>query len=286
MKVAITGAKGQLGNDLLKTKPVGVETAELGREDLDIRRKEDVRAFLAGSRPDALVNAAAYVRVDDAEDESREAFDVNATGVKNLVEACREAGIPLVHISTDYVFDGRQAGKPYTEDDWPNPINAYGVSKYAGELFVRNYHEMHYIVRTCSLYGSSGARGKGGNFPLTIIDRARKGQQLRVIDDIVMSPSYSFDVASQIWKLALGGYPYGTYHVANSGACSWHVFACKILELSGIAAEVVAVAHTEYATKARRPLWSPLASSRGIALRRWEAGLQAFLEEVRTGRPG
>jgi dTDP-4-dehydrorhamnose reductase len=285
MKVAIIGAKGQLGNDLVRTKPEGIVALPFDLEDVDITERAQVLSLLGESRPFAVINAAAYVKVDDAEDESGEAFRVNALGVKHLAEACSRTGAVLLQVSTDYVFDGLRSGEPYTEDDAPNPVNAYGISKYAGELFVKNYLDRHYVVRTCSLYGAAGARGKGGNFVFTILDRARKGQPLRVVDDIFMSPTYARDAAVWIWDMLRGGYAYGTYHVANSGFCTWYDFARAILGLSGLSADIQPVAHTAYAMKARRPRWSPLASARGLVLRRWESALEAFLGEARGASP-
>jgi dTDP-4-dehydrorhamnose reductase len=283
MKIVITGAKGQLGNDLVGTKPERADILPVDLEDLDITDRGQVFSLIAETRPDAVINAAAYVRVDDAEDEGAEAFRVNALGAKHLSEACSKTGAVLLHVSTDYVFDGLRSGEPYTEDDAPNPINTYGISKYAGELFVKHYHDSHYIVRTCSLYGAAGARGKGGNFVYTVLDRARKGQPLRIVNDIFMSPTYARDAANRIWDLLAGKYAFGTYHVTNAGFCSWYDFALRILEYSGMTADLQPVAHTEYAMKARRPLWSPLASTKGVSLRRWEPALEAFLREV--GRP-
>jgi dTDP-4-dehydrorhamnose reductase len=249
-------------------------------DDCDVTDRERVRAVLRECRPDLVVNAAAYVRVDDAEDHADEAFRINAVAAGNVVKACGESGAALMHLSTDYVFDGAKAPLPYDEFDHPNPLNVYGISKYAGELAVRNYTDRHYIVRTASLYGKAGASGKGGNFVYSILDKARQGGLLRVVDDIVMSPTYALDLSQLLWEMILDRRPFGLYHAVNAGRCSWYEFAQTIVALAGLSCECVPVSCSEYPTRARRSRWSPLVSARGIRLRDWEAGLGSFLREV------
>ncbi len=281
MKIAIVGSRGQLGQDLVRTAPSEAELTTFTHGDFDITDREDVFDFLAGEeRFDVVINTAAFHKTDLCEDEPQKAFLVNAVGVKNLAEACEKTGSVLVHISTDYVFDGRKLSKrePYYEEDTPNPINIYGVSKLAGEHIVRNYLERHYIVRSSSLYGVAGASGKGGNFPYTILRKAKAGEKLRVVDDIYMVPTHTYDLAQGIWRLVLENHPYGTYHITHTGCCSWYEFAKKILELAGIDADIVPVKHTEFPTKARRPLWSVLGTRKGIELCPWEEGLERFIK--------
>ncbi len=282
MKVALLGANGQLGSDLVKTRPEGIELVPLTRKEIDVTNREQVDRVLSDIRPDLILNTTAYVKVDLAEEEPEKAFAVNAVGVKNLVDVCLKTGAVLVHISTDYVFDGKKikTKEPYTEEDLPNPINVYGISKYAGELIVRNYLEKYYVVRVASLYGRAGASGKGGNFVYTILNKARAGEPLRVVDDIYMSPTYTLDAAREIWSIIFKERPYGLYHVVNSGYCSWYEFAVKILEFAGIEARIEPVKHTEFPTRVRRPLWSPLASIKGVALRPWEEALREFVEGI------
>ena len=285
MKVALIGASGQLGNDLLKIAPQRIELIPLSRKEIDITVKEQVENVIKKLSPEIIINTSAYVKVDLAEEEADKAFMVNALGVKNLVDICRELEIVFLHISTDYVFDGKkfELKEPYTEEDTPNPINIYGLSKYAGELIVQNYLEKYYIIRVASLYGKKGASGKGGNFVYTIINRAKNGEPLRVVNDIFMSPTYTLDAAKKIWEIILEEKPFGIYHVTNSGYCSWYEFAVKILEYSGLKnkVDIKAIKHTELKTKARRPMWSPLKSVKGIELRRWEEALKDFLNSLR-----
>ena len=283
MKVAIIGSRGQLGQDLVRTAPSEVELATFTHGDFDITDRTDVFDFLAGEeRFNVVINTAAFHKTDLCEDEPEKAFLVNAVGVKNLAEACRKADTVLIHISTDYVFDGSklEEKKPYYEEDTPNPINIYGISKLAGEYIVRNYLEKYYIVRSSSLYGVAGASGKGGNFPYTILKKAKAGEKLRVVDDIYMVPTHTYDLAEGIWRLVLEGYPYGTYHITHTGYCSWYEFARKILEFAGIEADIEPVKHTEFSTKARRPLWSVLETKKGIDLGPWEEGLEKFINHA------
>lgn len=277
MNILLTGANGQLGSDIIKTKPDYVEILPYGRQDLDITDRDKTHFILREKRPEVVINAAAYVRVDDAEDNVMEAFRINAAGVKNLVDACNETGSLIVHISTDYVFDGRKSFVPYNEEDIPNPLNVYGMSKFSGELFVKNYAYKAYIIRTASLYGKSGASGKGGNFVYTVMDRLAKGQTMKIVNDIYMSPTCTYDLAQEIWRLLAEKRSYGIYHAVNDGYCSWYEFARKVSLLAGLNGKIVPVSHKEYITKAKRPLWSPLISIKGITMAPWEKALQVFI---------
>lgn len=280
MKVLLIGSNGQLGSDIVRTKPDKVELTTFNKQSLDIIDRENTFRILKGIRPDVLINTAAYVKVDDAEDNIEEAFKINALVVKNLVDACNEIDSAILHISTDYVFDGQKKPIPYDEYDGANPLNAYGITKYAGELFVKNYSSKFYIIRTASLYGKSGASGKGGNFVFTVLDKLRKRQAMKVVNDIHMSPTCTYDLAQEIWRLIIEKSPYGLYHSANSGHCTWYEFAKMISSISDIEGEIIPISHEEYPTKAKRPLWSPLISVKGIKLRRWEEALEAFLREI------
>lgn len=283
MKIAIIGSRGQLGQDLVKTAPSQLDLITFTRGDFDITDRIDVFDFLAGEEKfDVVINTAAFHRTDQCEDEPEKAFLVNATGVKNLAEACDKANAILIHISTDYVFDGGKikTKEPYYEDDTPNPVNIYGVSKLAGEYIVRNYLEKYYIVRSSSLYGVAGASGKGGNFPYTILKKAKAGEKLRVVDDMYMVPTHTFDLAQGIWRLLLEGHPYGVYHITHEGYCTWYEFAVKILETVGLKADIEPVKHTAFPTRARRPLWSVLGTRKGVKLPPWEEGLRRFVDMI------
>ncbi len=282
MRVVLLGASGQLGCDLKRTVPPNVKLFSLTRNELDITLKTNVETVLENLKPDIVINTSAYVKVDKAEEEINEAFKVNAIGVKYLVEICKKLKITLLHISTDYVFDGKKGKlkEPYYESDQPNPLNVYGISKLSGELLIRNYLERYYIIRVASLFGKAGASGKGGNFVYTILNKAKAKQPLKVVNDIYMSPTYTLDAAKEIWKLLLEKREFGIYHITNSGYCSWFEFAKEIIKIAKIDTDIKPVSHTEFKTKAKRPLWSPLSSEKGIKLPHWKTALDRFLKEI------
>ncbi len=232
-RVVVIGANGQLGTDLVKVLD-DRELIPLSHSDLDICDFVYTRTRLSQIRPTVVINTAAFTRVDDCEDEVSKAFWVNAYAVRNLAQVCADLNCVLIHISTDYVFGGEKH-TPYTEDDAPNPLNVYGVSKLAGEYFVRNICPKHFIIRTSGLYGVAGSSGKGGNFVETMIRLAQEGKPIRVVTDQVLTPTYTKDLSQKIKELSQTG-AYGVYHITNSGQCSWYEFAAKIFELLDIEA--------------------------------------------------
>lgn len=283
-RVAIIGSTGQLGSDLVSIlKSSGsFDVIPLRHENADVTDAKSVRAALLDHRPEIVVNSAAFVRVDDCEDHSEEAFRVNAVGAFNVASSCAELTALCVYISTDYVFDGTKES-PYVESDAPNPINVYGTAKLAGELLVRQAAPRWLIVRMAGLFGKTGARGKGGNFVETIIAKAKKGEPLRIVDDIRMSPTYTRDAAEGLLGLLKSGCE-GVVHLTNAGNCTWYEFATKILQLAGSPACVNPVNTAQYPTKARRPVNSALVSARAQAflnqpLRPWPQALKAYLVE-------
>ena len=277
MKVAVIGSTGQLGTDLVKAFRGGHEVIALTHRDIEVENPDSCRV-LEEHEPDAVVNTAAFHRTEDCELYPERAFLVNAVGAKNVAEVCSRIGAVCVYISTDYVFDGCK-GAPYDEEDVPNPINAYGVSKLAGELFTRNYCEHSYVVRLASLFGVAGASGKGGNFVETVIGKARRGEELRVVDDVVMSPTYTRDAASAIRSLLESGAEYGVYHATNDGYCSWFEFTKAIFEILGVSASIKPISSSDFASRARRPRFSALTSVKGVKLRGWRDALKEYLKE-------
>jgi dTDP-4-dehydrorhamnose reductase len=282
MKILIIGADGQLGTDLCKAIP-GNEQIPLTIKDIDITDKAGAAAVIKKYAPQIVINTAGYSRVDDCEDYEAQAFAVNTLGVKYLAQACQTIDAALVHISTDYVFDGEK-GSPYTEADAPAPLSTYGVSKLAGEFCVKYLLKKYYLVRTTGLYGCAGCLGKGGgNFVDNIIERAQAQKELKVVTDEVMSPTYSLDLAKKIYGLVKTG-RFGLYHIVNHGECSWHDFAVKIFELLGKPVAVKKISVSDLRTKARRPVYSALenAALRSIGLddmRSWPEALAAYLME-------
>lgn len=282
MKIAIIGADGQLGTDLCKTLS-NSEVIPLTHNDIEITSMDSVRKALSHHKPEAIVNTAAFVRVDDCETEPDKAFQVNALGARNVAVVAQELGAKLVHISSNYVFGGEPEPKrsPYTEFDVPIPLNIYGKSKLAGENLVRHLCNKYFIVRTSSLFGIAGAMGKGGNFIETIIKLAKERDELRVVNDQVFSPTYTPDVAGKIARLIATEY-YGIFHITNSGACSWYEFAREILKLARLKTPITPITSAEYTQKARRPNNSALDNYQlrllGIAaMRSWQAALKDYM---------
>lgn len=280
LRVAILGSTGQLGRDLVEVleKSGDFEVVALSHEQADCTQAESIRAALLSARPQTVINCAAFVRVDDCEDQAQEAFAVNALGALKVARACAEIDASCVYISTDYVFDGAKHG-PYLESDTACPINVYGASKLSGEYLVRQTVPRWLIFRVASLFGKSGARGKGGNFVETILAKAKRGDVLRVVGDIQISPTYTRDAARALSEL-LKNATTGVIHSANGGTCTWHEFAKAAVELCHLDVPVEAVSSAEYSTRARRPKNSALASERlGISQPHWRDALQAYLIE-------
>ena len=279
-RVAVIGSRGQLGNDLVEAlqNHEDFEAISLTREQADCTDAASVRRALLQVRPQIVVNCAAFVRVDECEDRPQQAFEVNALGALNAARACAEADSLCVYVSTDYVFDGSKT-KPYNESDSTCPINVYGVSKLAGEFLVRQSAPHWLIVRAASLFGRTGARGKGGNFVETILAKAKAGEPLRIVNDVRMSPTYTRDAASALVGLIEADVG-GVVHLSNDGACTWYEFAKQILDLMGLCAAIDPVSSKEYPTRARRPKNSALLSERSLVkLRSWQDALKAYLVE-------
>jgi dTDP-4-dehydrorhamnose reductase len=280
VKVAVIGPRGQLGSALCEAfRRRAVDCVELDHGRVEVTDPQSVLVALRDARPAAVVNTAAFHKVDACEEDPKRAFEVNALGALHVARACREAGARCVYVSTDYVFDGAKA-EPYLEEDLPNPVNVYGASKLAGEHLVVQTCPDALVVRVASLFGGLGSRGKGTNFVLTVLERARRGEALRVVDDVRMSPTYAEDAAAAIVELVAGGAS-GVFHVVNKGACSWYELAVRVLELAGLRVPVHPVPQEAYPARARRPRNSALSTAkleaRGLRLPPWEDAVQRYL---------
>jgi dTDP-4-dehydrorhamnose reductase len=282
MKIVIIGADGQLGTDLCKVIPKN-EQIPLTIRDIDITDRKKTFAVIKKHSPDIVINTAAYHNVDEAEDNRELAFSVNADGTKNAAEACKEAGAALVHISTDYVFDGRK-GSPYLETDVPHPLSVYAESKLVGEQYVSNILARYFVVRSAGLYGAAGCMGKGGtNFVEGMLKRAASQPELKVVTDEVLSPTYTLDLAGKINQLMRTEH-FGLYHIVNHGECSWFEFTCKIFELLKRKVVIKKASSDDFKTKAKRPKYSVLKNAHleqiGLDdLRPWQDALAAYLIE-------
>ncbi len=247
---------------------------------VDIECSSEVAAAVAHVRPSLVVNTAAYHNVERCETHAERAFAVNTIAVDALATICEASNAALAHVSTDYVFDGKAAA-PYDESAEPHPINVYGISKYAGELAVRARTERAFIFRTSGLYGISGMSGKGETFVERVRRQARTGEPLRVVDDLTSSPSYAADVASAIRSILEVG-EFGTYHVTNSGGCTWYDFAREILTASGLDTPIERITSKALVSYVTRPRYTALAhgaiSRIGVPeLPDWKDGLRRYL---------
>ncbi|GAB6164903.1 dTDP-4-dehydrorhamnose reductase [Thermostilla marina] len=281
--IIVTGAEGQLGSELCRI--LGRRAVGWDLPYVDLLAPDKVQKAFEDARPDAVIHAAAYTAVDRAEDEPERCFAVNADATARLVDLCRGRGIPILYVSTDYVFGGGDVrGEPYRETDPVHPQGVYAGSKYQGELAVCRW-EKHYIVRTCGLYGKLGTHSPG-NFVETMLRLGSQGKKLRIVDDQHCTPSYVPHVARAIVFL-LENAPEGTYHVVNGGETTWFGFAQEIFRLAGLEVEIEPITTQEYGAKAPRPAYSVLDTSKYHALPGappmpfWREALAEYLDSRR-----
>jgi len=282
-KIAIIGADGQLGSDLVPALK-GHEVVPLFWPAFDIVKADDAAGVLRRIRPDVVINTAAFHRVDECEDRADLAFAVNAFAVRDLARTCRALGAVLIHFSTDFVFDGEK-GFPYLEEDCPGPLSVYAASKLAGEHFVRAYADRAFVIRTCGLFGRAGCLEKGRNFVETMLFLQASGRkEIRVVCDQIVTPTPTEELAARVAAL-IGTEAYGLYHMTSEGSCSWFEFARAIFELScGDPSIVIPVDTAAYGAKARRPAYSVLENGRmrkiGLApFSLWRESLAAYLKD-------
>jgi dTDP-4-dehydrorhamnose reductase len=258
-----------------------VETIGLTHSDIDISSPESIHSALSGVRPEVIVNTAAMHHVEDCEKEPLRAYGVNAIGSRNLAIVARELDAKLVHVSTDYVFNGAKK-EPYLEEDRAAPLNVYGNSKLAGEAFLHGVAEKYFIVRTSALYGKSPCRAKGGrNFVDLMLKLAAERDELRVVDDEIVSPTSTVELAKQILILSQTNH-YGLYHASAEGSCSWYDFAKAIFEITNTKVTLKIAGPNEFPAKVPRPKYSVLENAelkkrRLNVFTNWQDGLRAYL---------
>lgn len=279
MKILITGSNGMLGHDLINVLQDNHELILTTSKTLDITDKQQVIEFLTQSKPDIVINSAAYTDVDGCEENQDLAYSVNGEGVKNLALACREIDSALVHISTDYVFDG-SATEPIAENGEIGPISVYGKSKLKAEEAIQEILDKFFIVRTAWLYGINGK-----NFPKTMLELAENHSQITVVYDEVGTPTYTPDLAGAISELIETDY-YGIYHITNSDYCSWCEFAKYIFEVADKDVTVIPVTASEFARPAPRPSYSVLRNKNWIdkgfkPLRSYRDAIKEYIELIK-----
>jgi dTDP-4-dehydrorhamnose reductase len=277
-RVLITGGNGQLGTDLSRQLDDRAEVRALSHAELDIADDDAVAALIGEFKPDTVFNCAAYHNVDLCETEEEMSFRINAVAVKRMAQRCSEAGAKLVHFSTNYVFDGRRA-EPYGEYDLPDPRSVYAISKLAGEGMALAYGERALVVRGAGLYGLHGSGQKGGNFVTRMLNRAREGQQIRMVGDQRLQPTFTHDLATAVIEAAERDAT-GIVHLTAGGACSWLEFTEAIYDVAGIEVPIEAVTTSG---PVDRPLNGVLARPRAdelglTPLRDWREALEDYMK--------
>ena len=279
-RVVITGGEGQLGSDLSEQLSQRAEVRAVGHAELDIGDDDAVGRLIDEFRPNAVFNCAAFHNVDLCETEEEMSFRTNAVAVKRMAQRCSEAGAKLVHFSTNYVFDGRRA-EPYAEDDVPNPRSVYAISKLAGEATALSYDSGALVVRGAGLYGQHGSGQKGGNFVTRMLSRAREGQQIRMVSDQRLQPTFTRDLATAVIE-AVDKDATGVVHLTAGGACSWLEFTEAIYAIAAVDVPVEAVTTSG---PVDRPLNGVLARPRAhalglTALRDWRDALEDYMQRA------
>ncbi len=279
--VSIIGPNGQLGSDLVKVfTKAGWKVNPITHAEISVENPESVSNALKSAGTDWVINTAAFHKVDDCEKDSQKAWEVNAEGAKNVAVAANEYGMRSIFISSDYVYSGNK-GNSYRESDHVSPINAYGHSKAGGEAVTLAASQRNLVIRIASVFGSAGSSGKGGNFVETIINKAKAGEPLNVVDDIVMSPTYTVDAAIKILELVTQEKS-GIFNASNSGSTSWFGFAKEILTQTGLKTSL-STTKTNWDLTPKRPMNSTLDITKVeqflIKSPNWTDGLKGYLLE-------
>lgn len=289
-RILVTGVNGQLGQELSGVLPSIGEVIGVGRAELDLTQPEAIRQLIQEVKPDFIVNSAAYTAVDKAESEPELANAINAIAPGIIAEECEKLSIPLIHVSTDYVFDGRKSS-PYQDTDSTNPLSVYGKTKLAGEIAIQNNCQNYIILRTAWVYGVGGK----GNFVKTMLRLGKDRPEIRVVADQIGSPTYTLDLANAITQLITLFQPeiVGIYSYTNSGVASWYDFAVAIFEEANLLGwdlqiqRVIPITTPEYPTPATRPAYSVLAGEKiskvlGNFAPHWRQSLRKMLTKLYT----
>jgi dTDP-4-dehydrorhamnose reductase len=258
MKTAVIGANGQLGSDIVKAfKTNGDDVIELNHSQIEVSDIDSVSNSLKNIKPDVVINTSAQHNVEKCEQDPSLSFAVNGIGARNLAIVCKDLDSTLIHISTDYVFDGSKMA-PYIEPDKTSPLNVYGNTKVSGEQFVESIAKKYFVVRTSGVYGHNPCRAKGGlNFVELMLKLSKEKPEIRVVDDEILTPTFTGEIAKQIVRLSSAD-AYGLYHATAEGSCSWYKFARKIFELKKLNVNLNIAGPNEFPMKVPRPKYSVL----------------------------
>lgn len=280
MKVLVTGVRGQLGYDVVKELEMrGMEAVGVDIQEMDITNADSVNQVIGDANPDAVIHCAAYTAVDAAEDNVEMCRKVNADGPQNIANMCKKLDIPMIQISTDYVFEG-EGEKIWEPEDERHPSSVYGQTKYEGELAVQNTLEKYFIVRIAWVFGINGK-----NFVKTMLNLGQTRDHLTVVNDQFGSPTYTYDLARLLVDMIQTD-KYGVYHATNEGFCSWYEFACEIFKQAGLSVKVDPVTSDQYPAKAKRPSNSRMSKEKltenGFEkLPAWQDALSRYLVELK-----
>lgn len=283
-RIMLLGANGQLGTDLCRVlQSKRYELIPITRKQLDVEHAHRIPDFFSTfSNINYVINCTSYHKTDEAETNFSKAFKINTEAVAELAKQCHRMSSTLIHISTDYVFDGKKR-RPYTEKDLPGPLNVYGNSKLAGEYAVQAYHDKYFIFRVSSLFGIAGSSNKGGNFVETMLRLSKQGQTIQVVNDQRMSPTHTLDVAKAIETfIRTEMNDYGIYHCSGQGSVSWYEFATEIFVCLGKPVPVVPVPSIKFPSVAKRPKYSVLDNAklnRFYGMPRWQDALREYMRE-------
>lgn len=284
MKIVLIGKNGQLGHDIVTifSKKKNLDLIALSHKDIEVTNKENLTKVMEKMQPTHIINTAAFHKVELCEEDHEKSFAVNAYAARNLAQYAKETDTVLIHFSTDYVFglDNRRV-KPYKETDIPGPLNTYGISKLAGEYFVRYIAPKHFVIRSSGLFGVAGASGKGGNFIETMIKKAAEGT-VKVVSDQIMTPTSTLDIARNLLILMKTKH-YGLYHMTSEGKCSWYDFAKEIFRQTKTKVDLQPISSLQSNSPVRRPAYSVLenAQLKQLGLNRmpkWQDALQEYLQ--------
>ena len=281
MKILVTGAKGQLGKKIIDILGQKHQLILTDVDNMDITDIDAIKIVVEKEKPDYIIHGAAYTQVDKAEENVELCRKINSFGTKNIALIAKEFNIKLIYISTDFVFDGSKK-TPYSEDDKPNPISIYGITKYEGEEYIKNICDKYYILRVAWLFGELPVGHPGTNFVEVMLRLAKERPSLSVVNDQIGSPTYTGNLVKTISKIIDQSPEFGTYHFSGTGECSWYDFAKEIFKQTNTKIDLKPITSLEYPQRAKRPAYSYLDKSKienalNIKVRPWQEMLEEYL---------